>query len=755
MPHLVRAGLTLTVVLLAVTGELHAQTPLAGDPPTPLVPLKPQTREELDRREARKLYGLSMLHQREDRILEAVRTLEDAIKLDPASAAIHKALVPLYLALSRSDDALNACKKTVANDPGDYQTWFVYSRQLRDLERLTDALDALKRAVACPAIKDRPDQLVQMQFDLGTLLEEVKDYAQAEAAYREVVKILEKPETILDLGPYNREQIQAESAKTYERIGRVCIQQKRHDRAEVAFRKAQEKDRDHAGRLNYNLAEVCLAQNKPGDALRYLDQYLKTQPPGTEGYELRITLLNRLQRANEVLPSLQQFADRDEHNVALHLLLARQYTAARQWDEAERLYQKLLAEGPTPEVYLGLFRLYKEEGKLTQILSLFDEALATANKNKGPADGGTAAAAVKARSMLLVLRDDADLVKALLPMVITELNDRKERTRESRRFFAVLAARTHQLDAAERLYRSCLEDVTAQNEAEVYLGLLDILWEARKLKEVDKLCKEGLEKAQATNRLNFHVNRARALVQLGQAEEAITEADKAVDMADESNRLRIRRLRVDILIQADRFDKAEAECKALLKDFTQPGEVRDIRYSLSSVYSFAKDYAKSEEQLRIILEADPNDATANNDLGYIMADQGKNLEEAEKLIRKAVELDLTAKKNGAKVRTDDDPNNANAAYLDSLGWVLFRRGQFPAARDWLEKAVNLPGGTEDPTVWDHLGDVYFRMKDTTRAGTAWKKAHDLYEQEKRRKVDEHYKELKNKLKLLEQETQQR
>jgi tetratricopeptide (TPR) repeat protein len=335
------------------------------------------------------------------------------------------------------------------------------------------------------------------------------------------------------------------------------------------------------------------------------------------------------------------------------------------------------------------------------------------------------------------------------------LNDRKERTRESRRFFAVLAARTHQLDAAERLYRNCLEDVTPQNEAEIYVGLLEILRQARKLKEIDQLCKEGLAKAQATNRLNFHVYRSRALVQLGQADEAIAEADKAVDMADESNRLRIRKLRVDILIQADRFDKAEAECKALLKEFTQPGEVRDIRHSLSGVYSFAKEYAKSEEQLRMILEADPNDATANNDLGYIMADQGKNLEEAETLIRKAVELDLAAKKKGAKVETDDDLNNASAAYLDSLGWVLFRRGQFPAARDWLEKAVSLPGGSDDPTVWDHLGDVYFRMKDNTRAGAAWKKASDLYEQEKRRKVDEHYKELKHKLKLLEQESQQR
>src|SRR5262245_34094586 len=109
MPHLLRACWTLTILLAGVPA-LYAQTTV-GDPPTALKPLKEQSRQELDRREARKLYGRSLLHQRDDRILEAVRALEDAVKLDPESAAIYKSLIPLYLALSRTDDALNACRK--------------------------------------------------------------------------------------------------------------------------------------------------------------------------------------------------------------------------------------------------------------------------------------------------------------------------------------------------------------------------------------------------------------------------------------------------------------------------------------------------------------------------------------------------------------------------------------------------------------------------------------------------------------------
>jgi tetratricopeptide (TPR) repeat protein len=749
------SGCLALAILLSLAPLLPAQQAVVGDPPTPVAPLRPQTRQELDRREARKLFGLALLQQREDRLLEAVHTLEEALKLDPEAAALHRALIPLYLALCRSDDALNACRKALEQDPADYATWFVLARQLREHGQPREALAALQKGVACPGLKEHPEQLVQMYFDLGAVCEEAGELAQAEAAFGEVVKILNRPEVLLEAGPFSREQIDAEAAKTYERIGRVCIQAKRFDRAEAAFRQAQARDRERAGRLNYNLAEVSLAQNKLEQALKFLSEYLKLQPPGTEAYETLISLLSRMGRTAEVLPVLRGYAGRDPHNIGLQLLLARQYSKERQWDEAENQYLKLAGEGPTPEVYRGLFALYKDQDRADKVLDSLDTALATAGKEAPPGNAEATAAAVRARAMLVVLRDDVELVRTLLPVAIQEIRARRERTPETRRFLAVLAGRARQLDAAEELYYDCLRRVTPLTEAEIYGGLLDVLWEGRKLNEIARLCREGLEKAQATNRAMFHVNLAQALVQLGNNDEAVAQADKAVDLADDRNRFRLRRLRVNILTQAERYEQAVAECQELLKEFTQPGEVRDTRYLLSNVYSAAKDYAKAEQQLRKILEADPEDATANNDLGYIMADQGKNLEEAEKLIRKAVELDLKQKKTSAKVRPDDDGSNANAAYLDSLGWVLFRRGQIDAARTWLEKAASLPGGAEDPVVWDHLGDVYFRLEQPAKARAAWGRAVELYEKEKRRKLDDHYKELKNKLKLPALETHQR
>ena len=65
----------------------------------------------------------------------------------------------------------------------------------------------------------------------------------------------------------------------------------------------------------------------------------------------------------------------------------------------------------------------------------------------------------------------------------------------------------------------------------------------------------------------------------------------------------------------------------------------------------------------------------------------------------------------------------NAAYLDSLGWVLFKLGKTKEAQGHLEKATQLPSGG-DATIWDHLGDCYARNDKPKQARDAWQKALD-------------------------------
>ena len=118
----------------------------------------------------------------------------------------------------------------------------------------------------------------------------------------------------------------------------------------------------------------------------------------------------------------------------------------------------------------------------------------------------------------------------------------------------------------------------------------------------------------------------------------------------------------------------------------------------------------------------------NNDLGYLYADQGKNLEKARSMIQKAV---------------DAEPENG--AYLDSLGWVLFKLGEFEEATRWLIKASKTRSG-EDSTIWDHLGDCQHGMKDIANARESWTKALKL-EKAEAHPDEKLVKQIEEKLKL--------
>src|SRR5262249_25610353 len=105
--------------------------------------------------------------------------------------------------------------------------------------------------------------------------------------------------------------------------------------------------------------------------------------------------------------------------------------------------------------------------------------------------------------------------------------------------------------------------------------------------------------------------------------------------------------------------------------------IDEWRYALSGLYVDLEQIDKAAEQLQSLLTKDPSNSTYNNDLGYIWADHGMNLEESEKLIRKAIEED---RKKRRKTDQDLKEDKDNAAYLDSLGWVLFKQKKYKEAK---------------------------------------------------------------------------
>jgi tetratricopeptide (TPR) repeat protein len=150
------------------------------------------------------------------------------------------------------------------------------------------------------------------------------------------------------------------------------------------------------------------------------------------------------------------------------------------------------------------------------------------------------------------------------------------------------------------------------------------------------------------------------------------------------------------------------------------GDSNQVLYWLGAAYERGGNREQAAEVFEALLRNDPGYAPALNYLGYMWAEEGENLEEALTLVIRAVA---------------QEPDNG--AYVDSLAWAHFQRGEYRRARTLLERASRLI--PNDPVIAEHLGDVYSRLGDWIRAGDLYRRALELGtddEDELRRKLDQ-------------------
>jgi len=152
-----------------------------------------------------------------------------------------------------------------------------------------------------------------------------------------------------------------------------------------------------------------------------------------------------------------------------------------------------------------------------------------------------------------------------------------------------------------------------------------------------------------------------------------------------------------------RWQDAEAALDKANQLSTKQEEKENIAFLRAASLERQNKYDQAEETFRKILVTNPNNPAVLNYLGYMFADKGTRLDEALGMIKKAVDLDP-----------------ANGAYLDSLGWAYFKLGKYDLAEDNLTKASQHMGA--DPTVQEHLGDLYQKTGRLKLAASHWERA---------------------------------
>jgi tetratricopeptide (TPR) repeat protein len=320
-----------------------------------------------------------------------------------------------------------------------------------------------------------------------------------------------------------------------------------------------------------------------------------------------------------------------------------------------------------------------------------------------------------------------------------------------------LAAESKDLVAAEVFYRIAmdkaakLQSVTKLGES--YGGLIDAFDESRKHADTARICKELLdlktddgkerkvlraETNKATGATDYlesdlfdsasplrpGVQRiyAQALSKMGKFEQALKLADELYKESAHWNELE---LKARILYDAGRNDEAAKFFEDVISQVTKDPDLSDkerdvflqrYRYNLSSVLIDLNKVDEASAILQKLIDDNPKMPSYYNDLGYIWADKNIRLPEAEKLIKKALDLDRQQRK--AKGVSDDEPENGS--YLDSLAWVMFRQKRYKEAKEVILRALE-DKSAQSLEVYDHLGDICQALGDTQDAVEAWRK----------------------------------
>jgi tetratricopeptide (TPR) repeat protein len=316
-------------------------------------------------------------------------------------------------------------------------------------------------------------------------------------------------------------------------------------------------------------------------------------------------------------------------------------------------------------------------------------------------------------------------------------------------------------DAAEKFYEHQVELATKVKSGlkivQAYEGLIDLYFDSKRYADAIDTCEKVMDLTgpkEVDEAKPFILEKLiQAKARSGKIDEAMTITKNLIDRTDGS--WYFIQLRGWVQREAGKIDDAIKTYTEVLDkldaDKGIKGESKDklkdrVRYTLSGLHVENKDIEKAAKQLETLIKRNPDEATYKNDLGFIWCDHDMKLEESEKLIKEALELDKK-KKEKLKEEGKLDEVTENAAYLDSLGWVLFKQKKYKEALEPLKKAAADEDEGNHLEIWDHLGDCHMALGQKKEAVAAWEKAlkmEDLSKRdgERRRKVSEKLKKAK-------------
>jgi tetratricopeptide (TPR) repeat protein len=232
-----------------------------------------------------------------------------------------------------------------------------------------------------------------------------------------------------------------------------------------------------------------------------------------------------------------------------------------------------------------------------------------------------------------------------------------------------------------------------------YQDVIDTYREAKQWSQATATAKEAAQKLPNDRELRMVLDAQ--LADTGDPEKPLADVRSLLKGTPEDHDVYVR-LAI-MYTRLKRWNEAEDALNKAEQLSTKPEEKEYVYFLRGDTYQREKKFDQAEAEFRKILAANPQSAATLNYLGYMNADRDVRLEESLNYIKQAVSLEPT-----------------NGAYLDSLGWAYFKLGKYDLAEENLAKASLRMDS--DPTVQDHLGDLYQKTGRLKLAAAHWERA---------------------------------
>ncbi|MBJ6764029.1 tetratricopeptide repeat protein [Myxococcaceae bacterium JPH2] len=487
-----------------------------------------------------------------------------------------------------------------------------------------------------------------------------------------------------DLDRAERELKRAvEKAPTYYAahvmLGRVLLEGGRLTRARQHLRRAMSlRPRDPEAYLV--LAQLELEGGAPAEAVKVVDALAVALPGEASGYQrLGLALAERgdSARAERLL---QKATERDPGDVDSWTALAHLYDGTGRAAEAEEALAKALQGDPDrQDVLLAAGRAALKAGSPVRARAYFDRLLSLTDEPETAVRVAFSYLSARQTDAAAEVLDTAHKVAPSEPRLPYYLGLVLER---QRRFSAAASAFAEVPASAEVFVDARTRRARCLSLAGEHARALALFRAAQQ---------------DAPEDLDLRVLHARALERGGapaKAEALLREA-----LATAPTPLVYDALAATLERQGKGAEALALLGAALAKSPRDPG----LLYSLATVHERQGQLDAARARIRELLTVEPDHASAMNFLGYLLASSGRELDEAERLVARALRL-----------RPD------TGAFLDSLGWVYFHRGETQRAVDALERASEL--APDEPVILEHLGDAYAQARRAADAARVWRRA---------------------------------